>query len=82
MKVKTVHTPVTLTEEEELRGQRKRTFIKWNEDHKLECRESLLNCAENLNRLCENLYFDSQDGLDGTVTGFCEFLNGVMAPFF
>ena len=26
--------------------------------------------------------FDSQDGLDGTVTGFCEFLNGVMAPFF
>ena len=52
MKVKTVHTPVTLTEEEELRGQRKRTFIKWNEDRKLECRESLLNCAGNFNSLC------------------------------
>ncbi|VDI10101.1 Hypothetical predicted protein [Mytilus galloprovincialis] len=43
---------------------------------------TLANNIDNLNSLCENLNFESQDGIDKTVSDFSEFLNGIMSPYF
>ncbi|CAG2237302.1 unnamed protein product [Mytilus edulis] len=49
---------------------------------KSQCKEALSNNVDNFNSLCENLNFESQDGIDKTVSDFSEFLNGIMSPYF
>jgi hypothetical protein len=38
--------------------------------------------VDQLNLLCENLNFESQENLDNSVYDFNVFLNSIMAPFF
>ncbi|CAC5379506.1 unnamed protein product [Mytilus coruscus] len=45
-------------------------------------KEALSNNTDNLNSLCENLNFESQNGIDKNVSDFSEFLNGIMSPYF
>ncbi|CAC5358936.1 SLC42A [Mytilus coruscus] len=62
-------------------GVERKTF-KLGDEYKSQCKEALSNNIDNLNSLCKNLNFESQDGIDKTVSDFSEFLNGIMSPYF
>lgn len=59
-----------------------RKLFRWNDEYKLQCREELTSNVDQLNLLCENLNFESQENLDNSVYDFSVFLNSIMAPFF
>lgn len=59
-----------------------RKLFRWNDEYKLQCREELSSNVDQLNLLCENLNFESQENLDNSVYDFSVFLNSIMAPFF
>ena len=41
-----------------------RKLFRWNDEYKLQCREELSSNVDQLNLLCENLNFESQENLD------------------
>ncbi|CAG2233157.1 unnamed protein product [Mytilus edulis] len=82
IKIKNVNfTDELITDCEPDYGVERKTF-KWRDEYKSQCKETLANNIDNLNSLCENLNFESQDGIDKTVSDFSEFLNGIMSPYF
>ncbi|VDI44010.1 Hypothetical predicted protein, partial [Mytilus galloprovincialis] len=82
IKIKNVNfTDELITDCEPGYGVERKTF-KWRDEYKSQCKETLANNIDKLNSLCENLNFESQDGIDKTVSDFSEFLNGIMSPYF